>query len=148
MTRVDFYILGPNAGEGREQFLCTLAGKAWRKGHRVYIHTGSGDHAQNIDELLWTWRDISFLPHARVGDPLAGETPILVGEGESAPAESGDDVMINLAHPVPPFFSRFERVVEIVGGDAAARSAARERYRFYRDRGYTLNTHEVGTNHG
>lgn len=148
MTRVDFYVLGANPGQSCEQVLCTLAGKAWRKGHRIYIHAPSADEARALDELLWTWRDISFLPHARVGDPLAPESPILVGEGDSAPADAGDDVMINLAHPVPSFFSRFERVVEIVGGDDAARGKARERYRFYRDRGYTLNTHEVGTDHG
>ena len=147
MTRVDFYLVGANSGQRREQVLCTLAGKAWRQGHRVYIHAASGEEARGIDELLWTWRDISFLPHARVDDALAAQTPILVGDGESVPAETETDVMINLAHPVPPFFSRFERVVEIVGGDAAARGEARERYRFYRDRGYTLNTPDVGSDH-
>ncbi|RDJ93817.1 DNA polymerase III subunit chi, partial [Lacticaseibacillus rhamnosus] len=42
------------------------------------------------------------------------------------------------------FFSRFQRLVEIVGTDASDRQAARERYRFYRDRGYEIRTHQLG----
>jgi DNA polymerase-3 subunit chi len=52
-------------------------------------------------------------------------------------------VLINLSNDVPPYFSRFKRVAELVSGEASQRSAARERYRFYKDRGYTLNTHEI-----
>jgi DNA polymerase-3 subunit chi len=51
--------------------------------------------------------------------------------------------MINLAAEVPEFFSRYRRVAEVVDGDATRRAQSRDRYRFYRDRGYTLNTHQV-----
>jgi DNA polymerase-3 subunit chi len=51
--------------------------------------------------------------------------------------------MINLAADVPDYFSRYERVAELVDGNATRREQSRERYRFYRDRGYSLNTHQV-----
>jgi DNA polymerase-3 subunit chi len=44
---------------------------------------------------------------------------------------------------VPPFFSRFHRVAELVDGDEEQRRQSRERYRFYRDRGYALENHPI-----
>jgi DNA polymerase-3 subunit chi len=55
-----------------------------------------------------------------------------------------DQVLINLRGDTPGCFSRFQRLVEIVGADDADREAARARYRFYRDRGYNILTHQLG----
>jgi DNA polymerase-3 subunit chi len=64
-----------------------------------------------------------------------------VGSGEEAPEEH--EVMINLAHPVPSFFSRFERVLEVVPAQEEPRTLARERFRFYKERGYPLESHDI-----
>lgn len=140
MTRVDFYILPGTAPQGRELLSCRLAEKAYKKGHSVYLHSESKPQAARIDELLWTFRAGSFVPHTL--DPAAGESrpPVVIGHGDD-PAEA--DVLINLASTVPLFFSRFERVAEIVDQDDANRSSGRERYRFYRDRGYPLQSHKI-----
>jgi DNA polymerase-3 subunit chi len=53
-------------------------------------------------------------------------------------------ILLNLDHDLPGFFSRFERVLEIVGADPGDRQAARERYRFYQQRGYELHKHDLG----
>ena len=67
---------------------------------------------------------------------MAAVTPVILDhDGEQL---VHDDVLINLQQQYPPFFSRFRRLIEIVGLDEADRSAARERYRFYRDRGYEI----------
>ncbi|TFG79503.1 MAG: DNA polymerase III subunit chi [Chromatiales bacterium] len=141
MTQVDFYLLQDNEPEACSLLACRLTEKAYKKGHRVYIHAESGAQLRQLDELLWSFRAGSFLPHAVVQDRPAEPQPILLGN-DSEP-QGMDDVLVNLASEVPPFFSRFKRVAELVGGDEAARSAARERYRFYQQRGYTLNTHKL-----
>jgi DNA polymerase-3 subunit chi len=143
MTRVDFYVLQSGAGRERDFFACRLAEKAWRLGHAVYVHTPSPGDTRRLDELLWTFRDGSFLPHlpledAAQADP-GGATPVLVGHGDEPGPQH--ELLINLAEEVPLFFSRFDRVAEIVAGDAP--EGARERFRFYRDRGYELNTHKL-----
>jgi DNA polymerase-3 subunit chi len=53
-------------------------------------------------------------------------------------------VLVNLRAEWPPFFGRFERLIEIVSTDEDDRSRARERYKFYRDRGYQIRTHDLG----
>lgn len=143
MTQVDFYILNDSQPAALPLFTCRLAEKAYRQGNQVYIHTESDLQLRQLDELLWTFRDGSFLPH-RVHEAesgIAGDQPILLGR--SVEPEGPGDVLLNLAGEVPAFFSRFNRVAELVGGDDSQIAAARGRYRFYKDRGYTLNTHNL-----
>ena len=54
-----------------------------------------------------------------------------------------EQVLVNLCPESPPVFSRFERLIEIVGLDEAERDLARTRFRFYRDRGYDIRTHDL-----
>jgi DNA polymerase III subunit chi len=146
MTRVDFYVLEDGADDARERFACRLADKAWRLKHSVYLHAASPAAAQHLDSLLWTWSDGSFLPHVLQSpdlDPdLASATQVRIGAGEEPGFEAA--LLVNLAQQVPLFFSRFERVAEIVGPGDSERASARDRFRFYRDRGYTLETHQIG----
>jgi DNA polymerase III subunit chi len=132
VTRVDFYL----ASEDAPRVACRVAEKAWKLGHKVYVHTKDPTDAQKLDELMWTFRDVAFVPHS-----LTEDAPIRIGH--SAPPDGFDSLLVNLADEVPAFFSKFERVAEVVSGDASAKAQARERFRFYRDRGYELETHEV-----
>lgn len=141
MTQVDFYILKDNQPQAGALFTCRLTEKAYKQGHRVYIHTDSPASLSMLDDLLWTFRAGSFLPHAVYTEDDAGSQPILLGEGTDP--EHCNDVLINLSGTIPPFFSRFSRVIEPVAADDDSRAAARERYRYYQDRGYTLHTHKL-----
>ena len=94
-----------------------------------------------MDRLLWTFQEQSFLPHGLLGEAVPEINPVLIGDAEQAHAEH--DVLVNLAMETPTFFSRFERLAECVDNDDVARAASRERYRFYRDRGYPLSLHEI-----
>ncbi len=141
MTRVDFYLLSDAASLGRERIACRLAEKAYQLGHRVYIHAESSDLARRLDDLLWTFRAGSFVPHALFPCDASHVPPVLIGHND-APADS-HDVLINLATEVPTFFSRYERVAEVIDQDEQRKRAGRERFRFYRDRGYALETHPL-----
>ncbi len=138
MTKVSFYVLGDGAGP--LDFVCRLVDRIHRQQQPVYVHCAAPAQAQHLDELLWTWREGSFLPHEqyRGGEP---EAPLLLGCDE--PPVAPRCVLINLSQDVPEFFSSFDRCVELVAGDVASREASRERYRYYRDRGYELESHQI-----
>jgi DNA polymerase-3 subunit chi len=146
VTQVDFYILDSDSDDARLHLACKIVDKATQLDHHVFIHSTSDDEARQLDELLWTFSQGSFIPHRIVrGDAAAAEPavePVLIGVNQP-PAPGRWDVLINLASDVPEFFSRYERVAEVVDANAARREQSRERYRFYRDRGYKLNTHQV-----
>jgi DNA polymerase-3 subunit chi len=68
-------------------------------------------------------------------------TPIVIDYLGTAPAH--DQVLLNLRPEWPPLFSRFQRLVEIVSLEDEDRRLARERFKFYRDRGYEIRTHDL-----
>ena len=140
MTRVDFYIL-PDADEERRQtYVCRLADKAYRTGHSVWIHVPGSGQAATLDDRLWTFSQGSFVPHERA-DAAAPDCPVVLGEGIEPPADRY--LLINEDVEVPEFFSRFPRVAEVINQEDAVRRRGRERYAFYRDRGYELHYHKV-----
>ncbi len=92
--------------------------------------------ANNIDRVLWTHQALSFIPHCRADSPLAGETPILIADSLETIAQ--DERLMNLSQEVPPGFSRFQSLIEVVGQAEDERLAARERVMFYKDQGHEV----------
>ena len=142
MTSVDFYF---NAAD-RFQVACRLAGKALAQKKKLLVYAGDVETAARIDKLLWTWPATGFVPHCAAHDPLAAETPVLIASGPETPEDC--QLLLNLSAQTPPHFERFERLLEVVGTDDGERSAGRERYKFYRDRGYPIANHDLGTGRG
>jgi DNA polymerase-3 subunit chi len=144
VTQVDFYVCGGDSNDARLQLACKIVDKATQLDHHVFVHVASDDEARQLDELLWTFSQGSFIPHRVIREQLAAAAaePVLIGANQQ-PGPGRWDVLVNLAPEVPEFFSRYERVAEVVDANAQRREQSRERYRFYRDRGYKLNTHQV-----
>lgn len=140
MTRILFYVLDSTAPQARDHFVCRLVQKAFARGHRIHIHTGDAQKTKALDELLWTFEDDSFLPHAASVE--AAGMPITLHE--SRLPEAHDDLLINLADVIPDGFGRFAQVADVVGGDESSRAAGRERFRFFRERGYPIDHHRIG----
>ncbi|HAK50450.1 MAG TPA: DNA polymerase III subunit chi [Gammaproteobacteria bacterium] len=137
MTRIDFYQISDN--ETALEFACRLIDMIYRRGHQIHVHTGHQGAAEELDKLLWSWGDERFIPHELYED--TGKAKIKIST--SAEPEDHQDVLINLSGKVPDFFSRFERVAEVVPVDQNSRDNARENYRFYKDRGYQLEYHQI-----
>ncbi|MCG6897902.1 MAG: DNA polymerase III subunit chi [Thiocapsa sp.] len=141
MTRIDFYSLEADSTGDRFLLTCRLVERIRTTDVRILIHCPDSEQARHLDRLLWTFRDESFLPHGLVGRSDPALTPILISADGNPVTE--DQVLINLAPQVPAFFGRFERLCEPIDHDPAARLAGRQRFRYYRDRGYPLEHHQI-----
>jgi DNA polymerase-3 subunit chi len=142
MARVDFYVLDRVDERSRQLLACKLAEKAYRLKNTVYIHAKSAADASHLDELLWTFRDGSFVPHGIVGSgEEAVAAPVVIGHPDNHADSS--DLLINLCDDIPPFANAFPRVAELVTSDEACRQASRKRFAAYREQGHTLNTHNL-----
>ncbi len=139
MTRVDFY---SNAAD-KLLLARQVTHKAWRAGKQVLVYSPDSQLLDQLDRQWWSEPQVSFMPHARSDQAHARQTAIVLAE------DIGDlphcDVLINLAAQSPGFFSRFERLIEIVSHDEADRSIARDRWRFYHSRGYELHNHDMAS---
>lgn len=138
MTEITFYFNAPD----KLATARTLAAKATGLGKRTLLYARDAHVLNALDALLWTTPPTGFLPHCRAGDSHAGETPILLTD--NAEVQPHHEILINLDAERPTTFSRFDRLIEIVSrDDSADRAAARERFRFYRDRGYPITQHDL-----
>ncbi|MEI6354518.1 MAG: DNA polymerase III subunit chi [Methylococcus sp.] len=137
---VDFYILPSEDPKSRRVTACKLVEKAYRQGLTLYIRTQDEEESRVIDDLLWTFRQGSFVPHEMAG-PSNEDVPVVIGHGEM----EGDarDVLVNLAVVVPTGYERFRRVAELVDQDEATKKAGRERYKTYQLGSLEIKTHAL-----
>jgi DNA polymerase-3 subunit chi len=142
MPKIDFYILQDSAPDARLRFACRLAEKAADQGLKVFVCTPS-DEMGRLDDLLWTYSDRSFLPHeiATATSPSHPRIAVLIGSDAPPPSHAG--LLINLSGAIPPAYETVERVAEVVGNDTELKALARERFKLYRDKGLSLDSHYV-----
>lgn len=142
MSQIDFYVLTASGETARHQFACRLAEKAYRLENRVHIRVADAETVQKLDELLWTFRDGSFVPHEVSGagndEPVS---PVTIGYDALPSAQP--DLLINLGDTVPDSTASFPRVAEVVTSDEGSKAQSRERFVHYRDQGHALNTHKL-----
>ena len=138
--RVDFYVVDDASRDAVLGCACRLAEKAYRLGHRLCINAADDAETARLDELLWTFRDGGFLPHARA-DGDGTREPVVVTDG--ADPRSHRDLLINLAPMTPDWFDGYGRVDELVGGGEDGKRDGSARFRAWRERGVEQGTHKV-----
>lgn len=142
MAKIDFYVLKASGDAARQHFACRLAEKAYRLDNTVHIKTADEQSAAKLDDMLWTFRDGSFVPHEVVSGPGADQdVPVTIGTADS-PADKRD-LLINLGNTVPADLSSFARIAEIVASDDDSKAQSRNRFVEYREDGHTLETHKL-----
>ncbi|TKC83012.1 DNA polymerase III subunit chi [Trinickia terrae] len=137
MTRIDFHT---NVGDSL-LYACRLVRKAYQAGQPLVV-LAEPARLRAFDERLWTFSPLDFIPHCMADNALANDTPVVLATDlERAPHHQ---ILLNLGAAVPAQFARFERLIEVIGNAHDELAAGRERYRFYRDRGYALNNYKQG----
>ncbi|NOT13789.1 MAG: DNA polymerase III subunit chi [Methylococcaceae bacterium] len=143
MPEVSFYVLPSQSAQERYLFACKLIEKAYRSGHFCYVLTDTPEQSQIMDDLLWTFRAGSFIPHQiYTGVEPDYENTILIGS-RSAP-ENWQKTLINLAAQCPHDFQQADRILEILDNNEEIKAVGRDRYRRYQQSGIKINTHKIG----
>jgi DNA polymerase III subunit chi len=125
---------------------CRLLRKAHAAGARVVVH-GPGALLNQLDQALWTFDALSFVPHVRLRAgvrPSAQQarTPTWLVEDVSAVPDR--EVLVNLGSTMVEGWEAFARVIEVVSADEPAIQAGRQRWRSYKARdGVELVNHSA-----
>ena len=133
MTQIFFY---HNAAD-RIAAASALIGKAFLQNKALLVYAPDTEVASALDRHLWMVPPTGFIPHVRGNSPLAGETPVLIADTLDS-LDGLPQRLFNLSSAIPPGFSRFTSVIEVVGQPDDERLAGRERVKFYKDRGYEI----------
>lgn len=144
MTQINFY-----SGSGNKLMTaCRLCDKAVQQGLRVIVYAPDASLIEQFDQLLWTFSATSFIPHCRNDDDvsLVQQTPVILSN--QIQSDAPFDVLLNLHRQLPPCFNEFDRIIEIAGVTDEDKSAARERYRCYKNEGLDIQHYQLGTQTG
>lgn len=134
--KVDFYILSQTKNQQSMTTVCQLIENSYIENKKIYVQTMNASDATLLDQLLWTYKDISFIPHA-----VNESAPIQISEKVDFPSDI--DVLINLSDVLPNLNSSIKHIMEIVFNDANLQQQARERYKKYRELNCELNTYKM-----
>ncbi len=147
MTDVWFYHLERASLEG---VLPGLLEKTLERGWRALVVAGSDERGEALDSLLWTYRDESFLPHGRAGEPSAPEQPVLIGTDFSLQNNANLVFFVDGARPTDWTASDLadrDRCIFIFDGNLdAAVSAAREDWKAAKAAGHTVTYWQQASN--
>jgi DNA polymerase-3 subunit chi len=139
--RVDFYLLTNEEPDAIWLLACRLVEKAYQRGHRVFVQCKDQHDAEHLDELLWTYKDDSFIPHNLQGEGPEPPPPVQIGFDKEP--RGFNDILINMSNPIPTYASRFKRVIELVATSEEAKAISRDHYREYRSKGCQLHLHTI-----
>lgn len=141
-SQVDFYILESDSRTQAQHFLCRLVEKIYRKKRHIYVKAQDKKQSEEIDQVLWTYREDSFIPHNLVGEGPEPAPPVQISH-ELAPAKK--DVLINLSPtiPEPTALEAYSRVLEVVSNTPEEKQSARERFSEYRRLGHRVKHHPI-----
>lgn len=140
MPQIDFYIVDDaSAADAWLRYACRLVEKAYTLGMHVHIHTPNESLTMQMDELLWVFRDRSFIPHQQTC--AENELCAVTLNHEQLPTQR--ELLVNLAPDAPDFYNQFERVIEVVGTENTMKQKARDRFRFYKEKGEEPTHHQV-----
>jgi len=140
-TRVDFYIVDANNEMQKLQFLCRLLEKAYKQRHQIFVLCQDLKQTHALDELLWTFKDISFIPHNIIGEGPEPQPPIQLGFEDIPKAHR--DIIVVLKHHDFTEPNKYRRIIEIVGNNEKDKENARNNYRRYRELGCQLHSHNL-----
>ncbi|KAA2284993.1 DNA polymerase III subunit chi [Arenimonas fontis] len=141
MPRADFYLIGkPRFREQPLLLVCELARKAVNAGQPLLVLAASREQAEALDDLMWSFDPDEYLPHQIAGlDEDEADVEVLIAPPDQSPPMR--PLVLNLRdEPVP---GGFERVLEVVPADPAARGPLRERWKHYQAQGLELNKHDM-----
>lgn len=124
------------------KFVCDITERFYNQNHPVAIYAGDPKSVTQIDQLLWTWKQDSFIPHSRYSEQ--DNTPVTL----YAPGEEIMDTKVLIQFEPFSFeeMSRFTYVIDFAEMyDKTRLNDSRRRYKELRDSGrYTIEFLKLG----
>lgn len=154
MKQVDFYLISNRVNDAKFKLASRLANKLQRLDQRALVITDDTEATAQLDRVMWTFNDTSFLAHDHVTalsnqsseTTVSAKATVHIGEHDkvsSQALESAHDVLINVSSETSVFNHHFSRIAEIVEQDETSKTNARKRYKNYQNEGFEIKTHTI-----
>ena len=141
MSRIDFYLITEPEWIDKLRLTCRLLEKAYEQNRQVFVCVETSAQASQLNDLLWTFKDISFIPHRLIGEPCTITPPIQIGYEATLPDHR--DIFISLCDKFLEIASQFDRVIEIISPDPASERKKLDHTHFFKAKGFTINSYDL-----
>ncbi len=141
MTQIDFYLIPGDDHMARYHMCCRLLDKAYHQRKKAFVLCNDKLSAERVDELLWTFRDDSFIPHNLCGEGPNAPPPIQIGFGDNRCPHR--EILFNLSEQIPENIKQYRRIIEIISQSEGSKAIGREHFKLYRQQGFDINTHNL-----
>ena len=139
MTEVAFYQLGAMP---LERALPRLLERALGAGYRVVVLAGSQERVDHLDAVLWTYDDVSFLPHGTARDGEAERQPIWLTVADENP--NGATMLVLVDGTMSERLGEYRRCLDIFDAGEESVAAARDRWRRAKGAGHAVTYWQQG----
>ena len=116
---------------GIDAVLPPLLEKSLERGWRALVRTTSRERVAALDDVLWSYRDESFLPHGAAHDADPELQPVLLADDVKDHDER--DLLILIDRAQAASIDHYKRVILLFdGGDEEALREARARWQSFK----------------
>ena len=123
-------------------YVCKLIEKGYKQNiNPIYIKTDTQKQAEELDKILWTFRQESYIPHTLVDQVSNNTQPVQIGwiDNEIEDAEA----IINLSNGMPDISKHLKKIHEIIVNIDERKEKARERWKKYKSIGFNIKAYKV-----
>jgi DNA polymerase-3 subunit chi len=133
-----FYIL--NKAEDLKISVCKIIKEYYKKKYKIFVSSRSNDLVNELNNLLWTFEQISFIPHCTTKN-YDKDSPILLSGKDSFPKTINleeYDVWLNLDDDMEENYTDFEIILEVVSQNEEERILSRKKYLNYQKNNFEV----------
>ena len=127
-----FYIL--NEQDDMNLSVCKIIKKYYNDGHKILVKFNDQEIIDNINKLLWTFEQLTFIPHS-TNIEYDCTTPVLLYKNDyknDSIIKKDYNVILNIDTVLDTTDDDHEIIIEIVGHDEKKKTVSREKYLYYK----------------
>lgn len=132
--KVDFYVYELSDYQFYQRLVCNLVEDAYNQENNILLLCENEESCETLDELLWTFKDVSFIPHEKkLNNKILTQHINLTKKKRSL-------ILMNLTYSFPDSLETHDRVIEMSGYDEDSRQKARLNFKRYKTMNFEINS--------
>tara|TARA_B100001996_G_scaffold67137_1_gene48808 strand:+ start:2058 stop:2483 length:426 start_codon:yes stop_codon:yes gene_type:complete len=129
-AQVHFFIL--DKSNDLEKSICQIVKIYYKQKYKIVIKADNKSLLNNLDTMLWTFEQISFIPHC-TQDNFDEDVSVLLCDDKYSYDNNKYNVLFNLNMKEREKNNNFKILIEIVTQNELQKDCARKKYTYYKN---------------
>jgi DNA polymerase-3 subunit chi len=124
--------------------ICDVTESEFSHGKTVVIYVSDEEEGKSLDNMLWSWKQSSFIPHSFIDSPSENnQDPVIITTNISDNKSYDTLILVNPSDP--EYFINYKKVIDFADKyNPTKLESDRKRYKLYRDEKFTIETLNPG----